>query len=195
MPNVVFFAVPILVGFKFLAVISTTTKYLIHFLSSYSLHRQTKVYEQRSKIANCSKVILFELKIRLAWIFTRIHLSSFDHSFNLTMKIAFNRVSSCLRYTPFVSCYLNNSGLKNTLATAIFARFRMIYFFYRVHGTFPWVKFKTKIVKILSEPRSFTNFLIVLFLSKIDKTLVHAEFHPNIRVLLLKITSRIRIPQ
>jgi len=66
MPNVVFFAVPILVSFKFLNVIGTTTKDLFHFLYSHRHHPQTKVYEQHGKIANRSKRTLFELKIKLA---------------------------------------------------------------------------------------------------------------------------------
>ena len=43
--------------------------------------------------------------------------------------------------------------------------------------------------------RNFTIFLHVFFLRKTLKTLVHAEFHQNIRVFHLKITYRIRIHQ
>lgn len=66
MPNVVFFAVPIRVSFKFLNVITRTTKDLFHFLYRYSRPPQTKVYEHDSKIAKCPKRTLFTLKIKLA---------------------------------------------------------------------------------------------------------------------------------
>lgn len=36
--------------------------------------------------------------------FDRMDLARFDHTLNLTMKIAFTRASSCFLYTPFVAC-------------------------------------------------------------------------------------------